>query len=242
MCGARVPGISGIIRPVPADPTNSILNAGAREVLRPMGLVRRGRSRTWWDDHGWWLINVEFQPSGFSKGSYLNEGICWLWTAEPKSYVSYDLGYRITGAGGTFESVAKWRALVDGLVRRAAEEVVRYRQHVPNLDAAARECLRLERERVEQVRANQGREATASWSTWNAAVASGLAGDVGTAVGYFDAVAKSPEGPGYWLPVRDRAAAWSHLVRRDHGAFMEDVRRQTEKQREALKLPAAFAS
>jgi hypothetical protein len=73
-------------------------------------------------------------------------------------------------------------------------------------------------------------------------VASGLAGDVGTAVRHFDAVAQSPEEPGYWLPVRDRAAAWSHLVRRDHGVFMEDVRRQTEKQREALKLPAAFAS
>lgn len=73
-----MPGSSGIITPMPADPTNSILNTGAREILRPMGRVRKGRSRTWWDDHGWWLINVEFQPSGFSKGSYLNVGICWL--------------------------------------------------------------------------------------------------------------------------------------------------------------------
>lgn len=242
MCGGRVPGSSGIITPMPADPTNSILNTGAREVLRPMGLVRRGRSRTWWDDHGWWLINVEFQPSGFSKGSYLNVGICWLWRAEPKSYVSYDLGYRIPGAGGSFESADQWGAVVGGLVRRAAEEVVRYRQLVPNLDAAARECLRLERERIEDLRANQGREATASWGTWNAAVASGLAGDVGTAVRHFDAVAGSPAEHEYWLPVRDRAAAWSELVRRDQGAFMQDVRRQTEKQREALKLPAAFPS
>lgn len=92
------------------------------------------------------------------------------------------------------------------------------------------------------MRANQGREATASWSTWNAAVASGLAGDVGAAVRYFDAVAQSPAEPEYWLPVRDRAAAWSDRVRHNHGAFMEDVRRQTEKQREALKLSAAFPS
>lgn len=234
--------VSGIITLMPADPTNAILKTGAWEVLRPMGLVRRGRSRTWWDDHGWWLINVEFQPSGFSKGSYLNVGICWLWTAEPKSHVTYDLGYRVPGAGGTFESVDQWRALVDALVRRAAEEVVRYRLLLPNLDAAARECLRLEHERVEQVRASQGREAAASWSTWNAAVAGGLAGDSDTAARYFDAVAQSPTLPPYWLPVRDRAAAWSDLVRRDHAAFMEEVRRQTEKQREALKLPAAFPS
>lgn len=108
--------------------------------------------------------------------------------------MSYDLGYRIPGAGGTFESEVQWRAVIHGLVRRAAEEVVRY-----------------------------GREATASWSTWNAVVA------------------QSPEEPEYWLPVRDRAAAWSHLVRRDHAAFIVDVRRQTEKQREALKLPAALS-
>lgn len=237
-----MPSSSGIITPMPADPTNSILNAGAREVLRPMGLVRKGRSRTWWDDHGWWLINVEFQPSGFSKGSYLNVGVSWLWAAEPRSYVSYDLGYRVPSAGGTFESADQWRAVVDGLVRLAAEEVVRYRQLVPNLEAAARECVRLERERVEHMRTSQGRQAPASWPTWHAAVASGLAGDVGTAVRYFDAVAQSAAEPEYWLPVRDRAAVWSDLVRRDHVAFIEVVRRQTEKQREALKLPAAFSS
>lgn len=128
--------------------------------------------------------------------------------------MSYDLGYRIPGAGGTFESADQWRAVVGGLVRRAAEEVVRYRRLVPSLDAAARECLRLERERIEHVRANQGREATASWSTWNAAVASGLAGDVGTAVRYFDAVAQSPAEPEYWLPV---------LTGRPPGRIVSDI-------------------
>src|SRR6202000_1719294 len=38
----------------------------------PLGLERRGRSRTWIDDQRWYAIVVEFQPSGFSKGSYLN--------------------------------------------------------------------------------------------------------------------------------------------------------------------------
>ena len=237
-----MPRLSGIITSMQADPTNSLLNAGAREVLRPMGLVRKGRSRTWWDDHGWWLVTVEFQPSGFAKGSYLNVGVSWLWVAEPQSSVSYDMGHRVPGPGGTFESEDQWGAVVGELVRRAAEEVVRYRQLVPDLDAAARECVRLERERVELMRSNHGRQATASWTTWHAAVASGLAGDVGSAMRYFDAVAQSPAEPEYWLPVRARAAAWADLVRGDHGAFMEVVRRHTEQQRQALKLPAAFSS
>jgi hypothetical protein len=210
-----------------------------------MGLIRKGRSRTWWDDHGWWLVIVEFEPSGFSKGSGLNVGIFWLWTAETQPWVSYDLSYPIPGVGGTFQSfqsVDQWRAVVGGLVRRAAEEVVRYRELVPDLDAAARECLRPERTRVRPFRAKLGRKAPVSWSTWHAAVASGLVGDVRSAVCCFDAVAQSPAEPDYWLPVRDRAAAWSDLIRRDHGAFLEDVRRQVEKQREALRLPVAFPS
>jgi hypothetical protein len=47
-----------------------VITAEARHVLKPLGLVRRGNSRVWIDDHGWWTIQVEFQPSAWSKGSY----------------------------------------------------------------------------------------------------------------------------------------------------------------------------
>jgi hypothetical protein len=45
-------------------------------VLTPLGLTQRGRSRLWLDDHGWWLIVVEFQPSAWSRGSHLNVSAC----------------------------------------------------------------------------------------------------------------------------------------------------------------------
>jgi hypothetical protein len=48
-----------------------LLNAAAREVLKPIGLIQRWKSRTWIDDHGCWLIVVNFESSAFSKGSYL---------------------------------------------------------------------------------------------------------------------------------------------------------------------------
>jgi hypothetical protein len=57
---------------------NAVITAQARRVLKPLGLVRLGKSRVWIDDHGWWTIQVEFQPSAWSKGSYLNVGINWL--------------------------------------------------------------------------------------------------------------------------------------------------------------------
>ena len=76
-----------------ATPVHSkLINKAAREVLKPIGLVRKGQSRLWLDDNGWWLIMVEFQPSSWSKGTYLNVGISWLWY--PKDYMSFDIGYR----------------------------------------------------------------------------------------------------------------------------------------------------
>lgn len=71
---------------------NKLINKAAREILKPEGLVRKGQSRVWLDDNGWWLTMVEFQPSSWSKGTYLNVGISWLWY--PKEYLSFDIGYR----------------------------------------------------------------------------------------------------------------------------------------------------
>ncbi|WP_133468137.1 hypothetical protein [Paraglaciecola marina] len=76
-----------------ATPIHSkLINKAAREVLKPAGLVRKGQSRIWLDDNKWWLTMIEFQPSSWSKGTYLNVGISWLWY--PKDSLSFDIGYR----------------------------------------------------------------------------------------------------------------------------------------------------
>jgi hypothetical protein len=65
-------------------------------VLRPLGLQRKGRSRVWFDDHGWWVGVVGFQPSRFSRGSYLNVGAMWLWSGN--SHVTDQVGVRVRRA------------------------------------------------------------------------------------------------------------------------------------------------
>jgi len=67
-----------------ADHNRDIAKA-ARAALGSIGCVRRGRSRTWLDDRGWWVGVIEFQPSSWSKGSYLNVGASFLWAAEDSS-------------------------------------------------------------------------------------------------------------------------------------------------------------
>ena len=67
---------------------NRIIRNAAKAVLAAEGLFQMGRSRVWIEDNGWYLTVVEFQPSGWSKGSYLNVAICFLW--DNKEYLSYD--------------------------------------------------------------------------------------------------------------------------------------------------------
>jgi hypothetical protein len=71
---------------------SAIVVEAAQSVLSPLGLRRKGRSRTWVDDRGWWLIVAEFQPSSWAIGSYLNVGVCWLWAE--KDHFSFDV-YRL---------------------------------------------------------------------------------------------------------------------------------------------------
>lgn len=72
---------------------NKIINQAAREILKPNGLFQKGQSRVWIDDNGWFLIIVEFQPSSYDKGSYLNVSVHYLWGN--KDYLSFDYGHRV---------------------------------------------------------------------------------------------------------------------------------------------------
>jgi hypothetical protein len=116
-----------------------LLIAAAREVLRPLWVVQKGRSRTWLDDHGWWLGVVEFQPSSWSRGSYLNVGVNWLW--DPKDYLVFDLGGRVDLPGEgeyvEYESDEQFAPLVRKLAVLAAERVRYYRDVLPTVAAAA---------------------------------------------------------------------------------------------------------
>jgi hypothetical protein len=132
-------------------PHTKLLNAAAAAELRPLGLVRRGRSRTWIDDNGWWLGVVEFQPSSWSRGSYLNVGANWLWNV--KTHLSFDVsaesdGYtsgrvRVPGHGEfvSYEDDDQFAPLAQQLAALAADQVRRLRARFVTISAAA-ESLR----------------------------------------------------------------------------------------------------
>lgn len=79
-----------------ATSADRLIAVAASDRLASVGLIRKGRSRTWIDDHGWWLINVEFQPSSHAHGCYLNIGVQHLWVV--RNHLTFEGFERPLGA------------------------------------------------------------------------------------------------------------------------------------------------
>ena len=128
---------------------NKIIRQAAREVLEPLGLFQKGQSRMWIDDNGWFLILVEFQPSGFSKGSYLTVAISYLWESDP-SFAGLSFNYPVGGGSRqnnfvpfTGDGAAFYEAMT-AMAQKAASLVEEYRKF-RDLSYARNEILSIKR-------------------------------------------------------------------------------------------------
>src|SRR5262249_5473480 len=136
-----------------------LIASAARASLVPMGLFQKGHSRIWLDDRGWWLCVVEFQPSSWSRGSYLNVGCMWLW--QVKQDISFDEGYRVESFT-EFHDEEQFRSVAQHLARRAADEVESYRRKFPRIHDVCHYYF--------------SNHPVGFWSNFNAAVACALGG------------------------------------------------------------------
>src|SRR4051812_24961685 len=100
-----------------------LIAAAAKAALSPLGCKRKGQSRFWYSDQHFWVVSIEFQPSGWAKGSYLNVGAHWLWYSNRNWGFSEEA--RVEDLGFTrFENVEQFRPLIAAMATRAAEEVL----------------------------------------------------------------------------------------------------------------------
>lgn len=145
-------------------PHDKIIATAAKNSLHPLGFRRRGRSRLWIADHHWWLNIVEFQPSGWSKGSYLNVAAHWLWSNT--GHLSFDHGQRVEGF--VEASDAQFEAAARTLAEAAAEEARRLGNMIRSIQQTAD---LLKAEEVSLPETSRG-----SWSAYHAGMAAGIAG------------------------------------------------------------------
>ena len=58
---------------------SKIIKEICNENLIPLGVFQKGNSRLYLDDNGYFFTVIEFQPSSWTIGTYLNIGLTFLW-------------------------------------------------------------------------------------------------------------------------------------------------------------------
>ena len=111
---------------------SNILKQVCKELLLPLGIFQKGSSRIYLDDNGYFFTVIEFQPSGWSRGTYLNIGLTFLW-----EHVDEDVSLTFTFSRGlsprygnfvAYKNETQFRQEVTELVNIAKNEVLFYRQ------------------------------------------------------------------------------------------------------------------
>ena len=141
------------------------------------------------------FVIVEFQPSGWSRGSYLNVGCMWLW--QEKDYLSFDVGHRVENFA-PFENPDQFRILSEKLAARAAREVEQYRSLFKTvLDVADYYMKKMPSE---------------FWPSFHAAVACGAVGRRSAARQFFAHVFESNDDRDWVKHAQTEAAALSSVL------------------------------
>jgi hypothetical protein len=151
---------------------NKIITVAAKKALAPLGLKQQRNSRIWYDDRGWWAIVVEFQPSSWDRGSYLNVAVSWM--LYEHDHWTFDIG----GRADKFRSataVEGFEAATSELASHAVRLVQEYRDRFQTLDAM-------------YAYYNATIERHGGWPDYYAGVLAGLRGDRASAEQHFTSV------------------------------------------------------
>jgi hypothetical protein len=184
-----------------------------------MGCVQQGRSRTWLDDQTWWTGVVEFQPSSWARGSYLNVGACWLWYE--KDYLSFDAGHRIQEFQ-PYISDEQFSLVAQGLAERASQEVAALRERYSS-PSHVHEWLAT-------------RTPASIWDHYHLAVSAGLAGATEESKRSFGDVMSDPEDRPWATAIRRRSAELMRCLELGDG-FEAEVLGTVKRARALLGLP-----
>ncbi len=109
---------------------SKIIKQICKEVLIPIGVFQKGNSRVYLDDNGYFFTVIEFQPSAWDRGTYLNISIHFLWdgTDEVLGFHMYKGLSERQKRFIKFENEEQFKLEVTKLVDFVKDEVMFYRK------------------------------------------------------------------------------------------------------------------
>jgi hypothetical protein len=202
-----------------------ILESEAKAILGSMGMKQKGRSRVWLDDRGWWVGVAEFQPSAWSKGSYLNVGCMWLWHVKP--WTSYDLSGRVE-ENVRFHDENQFRLEARRLAQKAAQEITRWRSTCSSVTKLCNYYTK-------------HKKTGNIWPEFNAAIACALCGNAELSKGFFAEIAAIENLTTDWAREAVADAKELSAIVSDREGFRRVIAERIHRCRTLHKLPAISA-
>jgi hypothetical protein len=188
---------------------NRIIRKIARVTLKPYGIKRRGQSRLFIDDNGWFIIIIEFQPNKFYKGTFLNIGINFNWYLQ--NHLSFDMGYR-ESEFIKFVEEKEFIESVDKLCKRVIEKVLRYKNDLKTM------------ENSEKTISEHSFTSDELWGNYHRGVASGLTGNIRKLNEYFDELLNANDDGIEWrLELKRRTNELKEIANADANEFKEKI-------------------
>jgi hypothetical protein len=197
-----------------------LIAAAAKAALLPLGCKRKGQSRLWHSDQRFWVISVEFEPSGWAKGSYLKVGVTWLW--RKPEFGGMDLASRIADFA-PFKSREQFAPRIKKMADLAARRVLELRSEFRSLRDIHRWMM--------QHATSDG------WPIYNAAITAALVGDIAGARQLFERMDRWPTFSYDWqLRMKDDGAKLAALLPTPD-RFRSAILDRIEEKRSLIGLP-----
>ena len=110
---------------------SKIIKQVCKEILIPLGVFQKGTSRLYLDDNDYFFTVVEFQPSNWDRGTYLNIGLTFLWGYNQSDVLYFTFSRQPAARYGKFveyKNETQFRNEIINLVNIAKEEILFYRK------------------------------------------------------------------------------------------------------------------
>lgn len=115
------------VKNVGINPHDQIIKQLCKDTLLPLGVFQKGTSRTYIDDNGYFFTIIEFQPSAYAKGTYLNVALHFLWNKREYMAFDFPLNSRVNHFV-EYQNDEQFTHEVTKYVQEAAKQVLFYRK------------------------------------------------------------------------------------------------------------------
>ena len=195
--------------------TKKLIKRIAKEKFSGLGLKQKGQSRLWYFLGDYYLILIEFQPSSWDNGTYLNVGLDFNWY--PKDYFAFEFGYRLSDFKKSTDE-KQFEIELQQLCDLAIDKFIKFKDILSDNKSAADKLLKFHKDK------------TNDWEKFNIGVLFGLGGQKEKSIQYL----KTVTGDQYKLDweIERATIARDYIKAIEQGDFLtklDEVIEQTKK-------------